>query len=128
MQLYRYFVSQSSEVCLHNPLYYFSTSYTKGKRIFRYRLSPETFGYPLVCYQYLQMCFSARLLPIGLFIGVNKSDIYIHFLSPLFISHDRPISFSIVSSRKFCVISTNCEVPRVVFAVFLLRLPVRTFS
>jgi len=36
MQLYRYFVSQSSEFCRHNPLYCFSTSNTKGKRIFRY--------------------------------------------------------------------------------------------
>jgi hypothetical protein len=50
VQLYRYFVSQSSEFCLHNPLYCFSTSNTKGKRIFRYCLSPETFGYTLcVC-------------------------------------------------------------------------------
>jgi hypothetical protein len=34
-QLYRYFVSQSSEFCRHNPLCYFSTSNTKGKRVFR---------------------------------------------------------------------------------------------
>jgi len=27
----------------------FPTSNTKGKPIFRYRLSPETFGYTLVC-------------------------------------------------------------------------------
>jgi hypothetical protein len=31
----------------------FSTSNTKGKRIFRYRLSPETFGYTLVRTQIL---------------------------------------------------------------------------
>jgi len=43
-----YLVSQSSEFCCHNPLCSFSTSNTKGKRIFRYRLSPETFGYTLV--------------------------------------------------------------------------------
>jgi hypothetical protein len=48
MQLYPYFVSQSSEFCRHNSLCYLSTSNTKGKRIFRYRLSPETFGYILV--------------------------------------------------------------------------------
>jgi len=48
VQLYRYFVSQSSEFCRHNPLCCFSTSNTKDKRIFRYRLSPETFGYTLV--------------------------------------------------------------------------------
>jgi len=36
VQLYRYFVSQSSEFCRHNPLYCC---------LFLYRLSPETFGY-----------------------------------------------------------------------------------
>jgi hypothetical protein len=49
VQLYRYFVSQSSEFYRHNPLRCFLTSSTKGKRVFRYRLSPETFGYTLVC-------------------------------------------------------------------------------
>jgi len=44
-KLYRYLVSHSSEFCRHNPLCYFSTSNTKGKRIYRYRLSPETLGY-----------------------------------------------------------------------------------
>jgi len=43
--LYRYFVSRSSEFCHHNPLYCFSTSVYCWKRIFRYRLSPETSGY-----------------------------------------------------------------------------------
>jgi len=47
MQLYRSFVSQSSEFYHHNLLCCFSTSNTNGKRIFRYRLSPETFGYNL---------------------------------------------------------------------------------
>jgi len=41
-------VSQSSEFCCHNPLCCFSTSNTKGKRIFHYRLSPETSVYKLV--------------------------------------------------------------------------------
>jgi hypothetical protein len=41
-------MSQSSESCCHNPLCCFSTNNTKDKRIFRYRLSPETFGYTLV--------------------------------------------------------------------------------
>jgi len=45
MQLYRYFVSQSSEFCRHNPLCCFSASVCC---LFRYRLSPETFGYTLV--------------------------------------------------------------------------------
>jgi hypothetical protein len=48
VQLYRYFVSQSSEFCRHNPLCCFLTSVYCCKRIFRYRLSPETFGYTLV--------------------------------------------------------------------------------
>jgi len=48
VQLYRYFVSQSSEFCCHNHLCCFSTYNIKGKRIFRYRLSPENFGYNLV--------------------------------------------------------------------------------
>jgi hypothetical protein len=50
VQLYRYFVGQSSEFFLHSPLCCFSMSNTKGKNIFRYRLSPETFGYALVHY------------------------------------------------------------------------------
>jgi len=48
VQLHRYFVSRSSEWCRHNPLCCFSTSNTKGRHIFRYRISPETFGYTLV--------------------------------------------------------------------------------
>jgi len=46
VQLYRYFVSQSSEFCCHNPLCCFSTSVYRC--LFRYRLSPETFGYTLL--------------------------------------------------------------------------------
>jgi hypothetical protein len=48
VQLYRHCVSQSSEFCRHNPLCCFSTSVYCCKRIFRYRLSPETFGYIVV--------------------------------------------------------------------------------
>jgi hypothetical protein len=65
VQLYRYFVSQSSKFCCHNPSCYFSTSNTKGKRKFLYRLSPETFGYTRVhwlktsLYQ-LQILFSIK--------------------------------------------------------------------
>jgi len=43
-----YFVSQCSEFCRHNPLCCFWTNNTKGKHIFRYRLSPETFGYTIM--------------------------------------------------------------------------------
>jgi hypothetical protein len=46
MQLYRYFVSQSSEFCRHNPLCCFSTCLLF---LFRYQFSPKTFGYTLVC-------------------------------------------------------------------------------
>jgi hypothetical protein len=48
VQLYSYCVSKSSEFCRHNPLCGFSTGVYCCKRIFRYRLSPETFGYTLV--------------------------------------------------------------------------------
>jgi hypothetical protein len=48
VQLYRYFMSQSSEFCRHNPLCCFSTSVYCCKHIFSYRLSSETFGYILV--------------------------------------------------------------------------------
>jgi len=43
-----YFVGRCSEFCGHNPLCCFSTSVYCCKLIFRYRLSPETFGYTLV--------------------------------------------------------------------------------
>jgi hypothetical protein len=49
VQLGRYFVNQFSDFCRHNPLCCFSTSVYCCKRIFRYRLSPETFGYTLIC-------------------------------------------------------------------------------
>jgi len=42
--LYRYFVSQSSEFCRHNPLCCFSTN-VYYCCLFRYRLNPETFGH-----------------------------------------------------------------------------------
>jgi len=43
-----YFVSQSSEMCRYNPLSCVSMSVYCCERVFRYRLSPETFGYALV--------------------------------------------------------------------------------
>jgi hypothetical protein len=42
------FVSQSNEICFHNPLCCFSTSVYCCKRILRYLLSPESFGYTFV--------------------------------------------------------------------------------
>jgi hypothetical protein len=62
LSLYRYFVSQSSEFRRHNSLCCFSTSNTKGKRTFLYRLSPETSGYTLV-------------QPVTLSGNVNMSDV-----------------------------------------------------
>jgi hypothetical protein len=47
VHFYRYYVSQSSEFCRHNPLCCFSTSVYCC--LFHYRLSPVTFGYTLVC-------------------------------------------------------------------------------
>jgi hypothetical protein len=41
-------VSLSSEFSCHNLLCCFSTSNSKDKHIFRYRLSPKSFGYTLV--------------------------------------------------------------------------------
>jgi hypothetical protein len=41
-------VNQSSEFCRHNPFCCFSPSNAKGKRVFRYQMSPENFGYTLV--------------------------------------------------------------------------------
>jgi hypothetical protein len=48
VQLYSSFVSQCSEFCRHKHLCCSPTSVYCCKRIFRYRLSPETFGYTLV--------------------------------------------------------------------------------
>jgi hypothetical protein len=50
MQLYRYFVSQSSEFRRHNPLCCSLTSvyYCCCCCLFRYRLSPGTYGYTLI--------------------------------------------------------------------------------
>jgi len=48
VQLYSYFVSQSSEFYRHKPLCYFSTSVYCCNYLLRYRLNPETFGYTLV--------------------------------------------------------------------------------
>jgi hypothetical protein len=49
VQLNHYFMSQSSTFCRHNTLCCFSTCVYCCTRIFRYRLSPETFRYTLVC-------------------------------------------------------------------------------
>jgi hypothetical protein len=63
VQLYRYFVSQSSEFCRHNPLCCFSTSVCCC--LFRYRLSPETSGYTLVLCIYMCLCLYFCVLSCG---------------------------------------------------------------
>jgi hypothetical protein len=53
VKLYHYFVSRSSEFCLHNPLCCFSTIICCS---FCYLLSPETYGYILVCRTVFSAC------------------------------------------------------------------------
>jgi hypothetical protein len=57
VQFHRYFVSQSSEFCRHKPLYCFSTNVYFYKRTVSLRLGPETFGYTLVCRDFVQVDF-----------------------------------------------------------------------
>jgi hypothetical protein len=69
VQLYRYFVSQSSEFCRHNHLCCFPTSVHCYKRTFYRLLSPETFGYTHVCFCVcVCVCTYARTYE-----GVSKS-------------------------------------------------------
>jgi hypothetical protein len=72
MQLYRYFVSQSSMFCCHNTLCCFSTSVYCSKCIFRYRLSPETFGYTLVFGRYLNIISTLESRYIRSIIYINS--------------------------------------------------------
>jgi hypothetical protein len=63
--VYRYFVNQSSEFCRHNPLCCSSRSVCCCC-LFRYRLSPETFGYSVafsVAQMKLAQCSPRQLLP-----------------------------------------------------------------
>jgi hypothetical protein len=61
VQLYLYFVSHSCEFCRHNPLRCFSTSFYCCTRLFRYLLSPETFGYTAV--------YATRVAALGMQVG-----------------------------------------------------------
>jgi hypothetical protein len=60
MQLYRYFVRQPSELRRSKSLCCFSTNVYCCKRIFRYRLSPETFG--SCSYPYIFVSFCSGLI------------------------------------------------------------------
>jgi hypothetical protein len=64
MQLYRYSVNQPNKFCRHNPLCCFTMSVYCCKHIFRYRLSPETFGYTLVEWNWMteKIAFKFALL------------------------------------------------------------------
>jgi hypothetical protein len=109
VQLYRYFVSQPSEFCRHNPLCCFSTSVYCYKRIFRYRLNPETSGYTLaygtfckegLCFMFCQIeyeffCMSSPSPPLTFF------PILLYFLSCYFFLFSTIISIPI-SVHLFC--------------------------
>jgi len=91
VQLYPFFVSQSSEFCRHNPLCSFSTSIYYSS--FLYWLSPETFGYTLVQTdslfmwtsdtEVLQCVFRVRCFPVLLLyqFKVGKFSFFRDFFS-----------------------------------------------
>jgi len=88
VQLYRQFVSQSGEFCRHNPLCYFSTGVYCCKRIFRYRLSPETFGYTLVsAIQICQFIPEPKLLPTNIVFNIPTlwSRVFERRMNPILI-------------------------------------------
>jgi hypothetical protein len=53
-------MSQSSEFCHRNPLCCFSTRVYFRCCLFRYQLSPETFGYTLVYQKHMQATFREK--------------------------------------------------------------------
>jgi hypothetical protein len=97
MYLYRYFMSQSSEFCRHNPLCCFSVSVYCYCCLFRYRLSPENLDTPsYVCISHLShaccmphsshppwfddpnnTCWSVQVMKL---LSVLSSAAYRHFL------------------------------------------------
>jgi hypothetical protein len=68
--LYPYFVNQSSEFCRHNTLCRFSASVYCC--LFRYRLSPETFGYTLYGLDDRVLGFDSRRW-LGIFLFTTAS-------------------------------------------------------
>jgi hypothetical protein len=78
VHLYSYFVSQSTEFCLHNPLCCFSTSVCYCCCSLRCRLSPETFGYTLVHRSHPLIRILGQMNPphnVPLYITKNCSNI-----------------------------------------------------
>jgi hypothetical protein len=109
MQLYRCFVSQSSEFCCHNPLCCLSTNIYCYKRIFRYRLSPETFGYTLV---YVIGSFSATHMNNAIMMNVTagaQGNSYINFR---FVSTGNEILYlgSLWKLRVFKIMFMRCMI------------------
>jgi hypothetical protein len=113
VQLYRYFVSQSSEFCRHNPLCCFTTSSTKGKRIFLYRVSPGTFGYTVVHSQIrLQSKHFMFHIYIQLYLFFTRREFWIYKVTQVDI-----IQLSIVRKNKMsfnsqCVYRSRGRVSR----------------
>jgi len=94
VQSYRNFVSQSSEFCRHNPLRYFSTSVHCCKSIFRYLLSPETFGYSLV------------YLEISLFLyGFSNGNLCAELVQPM--NATCPVWVAFISFSRWCGAKTT---------------------
>jgi len=75
VQSYHYFASDSSKFCNHNPLKGTAVSNAKGKCIFHYHLSPETFGYTLV--------YSMDTMFLFPIFYESDSKNVIHFLRPI---------------------------------------------
>jgi hypothetical protein len=84
VQLCRYFLSQSSEFCRHNPLCCFSTSvyYCYCCCLFSYGLSPENFVYTLV-YSGICILSSTNFVTRGYVRGWKNSSIEIYALTTL---------------------------------------------
>jgi len=80
-QLYRYFMSQSSAFCCHNPSCCFSRS-GGGCWLFHYRLSPEAFGYIIVpAFYWEREYYSFFFLPPGFNTQPWKGSSPIHYQS-----------------------------------------------
>jgi hypothetical protein len=60
VQFHRYFVSQYSKFCRHNPLCCFSSSFYFCCCLFRYRLSPETFRCTPVSFSVFKKVFQPK--------------------------------------------------------------------
>jgi hypothetical protein len=79
----------SSEFCRHNSLCCFSTIVYCCKHLFRYRLSPETFGYTLVYGEGYKLCrFSLHNFP--------------HLVTSSFLGPNIPLSIQFPNILNLC--------------------------